>query len=76
LVGQGYVRLDAKILFLRMLTMNEETTRVESVTVDGIGNNERCDRANEPRDECAPRPEIRAALEPTCCGSDCADCPF
>jgi hypothetical protein len=26
---------------------------------------------------CVPiRPEIRPALEPTCCGSDCDDCPF
>jgi len=23
-----------------------------------------------------PRPEIRAAFEPACCGSGCADCPF
>jgi hypothetical protein len=76
LVAQGHVRLDAKILFSRMLTMNDESTPADSVPVDRIGNNERCDRANDPRNERAPRPEIRAALEPTCCGSDCDDCPF
>jgi hypothetical protein len=41
----------------------EETPRAESA----------CDLAL--REETA-RSEIRAAFEPTCCGSGCDDCPF
>jgi hypothetical protein len=53
---------------------NEEMTSVEN-RGSGVGDDERCDTVNN--DIKTPVcPEIRAAFEPTCCGSGCADCPF
>ncbi len=53
---------------------NEETAPADN-RPSGVRDDERCDPVND--DSKAPvRPEIRAAFEPTCCGSGCADCPF
>jgi len=50
---------------------NDETASAENRGPE-VGDDKRCDVDNE-----APvRPEIRAAFEPTCCGSGCVDCPF
>jgi hypothetical protein len=45
---------------------NEETAPAENREWE-VGDDEQCDFV---------RPEIRAAFEPTCCGSGCVDCPF
>jgi hypothetical protein len=50
---------------------NEETSSVENRGSE-VDTDEWCDFDNK----VSVRPDIRAALEPTCCGSDCADCPF
>jgi hypothetical protein len=46
---------------------SEETTSADSRGSDVIDDFD---------NEAPVRPEIRAAFEPTCCDSDCADCPF
>jgi hypothetical protein len=50
---------------------NDETTSAGEVPqIEPIESD--CPRTTD----AAIQPEIRAAFEPTCCGSGCADCPF
>jgi hypothetical protein len=46
--------------------MNEETASAEN----------REPEVGDDNEALPVRPEIRAAFEPTCCGSGCVDCPF
>ena len=53
----------------------------KSSTIERTGTPSRRDAArgtacDSPSPDKTPRPEIRAAFEPTCCGSGCDDCPF
>jgi hypothetical protein len=71
LVVQGHAIVAHEYPLSFRTMMNEETAPADNRGLE-VDTDERCDFDNE----TPARPEIRAAFEPTCCGSGCADCPF
>jgi hypothetical protein len=56
-------------------TMKHEEAASADKRGSEVGDDERCIPVVD-NNKSPLRPEIRAAFEPTCCGSGCADCPF